>query len=159
MYIWDNHVSEKILIIRGEKQGEQFCPNYLQQQSFQNAQLEEKGMNTDGEKLLDLTFADGVALTTEGVKDMEHQLNTVNEESIKIGLKTHKAQTRFISNIDTTDIIQIDGTEIEKVTNYKYMGQSIATGNKTRQEVSTRIKQDGMFLKSTEKSFWPGIFP
>ena len=61
---------------------------------------------------------------------MEHQLNTVNEESLKIGLKIHKGKTKFMSNIDTTDNIQINGTEIEKVTNYKYFGQTIAMENK-----------------------------
>ena len=36
-----------------------------------------------------LRFADVVALTT-GVKDMDHQLNTVSEESLKTSLKIHK---------------------------------------------------------------------
>ena len=96
----------------------------------------------------------GVALSliTEDVRDMEHQLITVNEESLKIGLKTHKGKTKFMTNIDTTDNIQINGTEIEKVTNYKYLGQTIAMENSTKQEVSIRIKQDGVFLESTEKS-------
>ena len=90
---------------------------------FKNAQLEEKGINIDGEKLSNLRFADDVALTTEDVRDMEHQfLITVNEESLKIGLKIHKGKTKFMTNIDTTDNIQINGTEIEKVTNYKYLG-------------------------------------
>ena len=49
---------------------------------FKNAQPEEKGIKIDGEKLSDLTFPDDVALTTEDVKDMEHQLNTVNEKRL-----------------------------------------------------------------------------
>ena len=49
---------------------------------------------------------------------MEHQLLTVNEESLKIGLKIHNGKTKFKTDIDTTDNIQINGTEIEKVTNY-----------------------------------------
>ena len=64
----------------------------------------------------------------------------VNEESLKIGLKIHKGKTKFMTNIDTTDNIQINGTEIEKVTNYKYLGQTIAMENRTKQEVSIRIK-------------------
>ena len=59
-------------------------------------------------------------------KDMEHQLNIVNEESLKIGLKIHQEKTKFRTDIDTTDNVQINGTEIEKVTNYKYLGQTIA---------------------------------
>ena len=57
------------------------------QKAFKHTQPEEKGINIDGEKLSDLKFADDVALTTEDVKDMEHQLNTVNKESLKIGLR------------------------------------------------------------------------
>ena len=80
------------------------------------AQLKDKGINIDGDKLLDLRFVDDVALTTEGVNNMEHQLNIMNEESLKIGPKIHKGNTKFMTNIDTTDNILIDGTEIEKIT-------------------------------------------
>ena len=91
---------------------------------------------------------------------MEHQLNAVNEESLKIGLKIHKVKTKCMTNIDTTDNIQIRGTEIEKVTYYKYQGQIIAMENRTKQEVSIRIKAGwGVFGKSTKKYFWTGAFP
>ena len=40
-----------------------------------------------------LRFADDVALTTEDVRDMEHQLITVNEENLKTGLKIHEGKT------------------------------------------------------------------
>ena len=50
-----------------------------------------------------------------------------------------RGKTKFITNIDTTDNIQINGTETEKVTNYKYLGQTIAMENRTKQ-VSIRIK-------------------
>ena len=92
------------------------------------------------EKMSDLRFADDVALTTENVKDMEHQLSTVNEEILKTGLKTQKGKTKFMTNIDITDNMQIDGTEVEKVMTYKYLRQTIAMENRTKQEVSMRIK-------------------
>ena len=90
-------------------------------------------------KLSDLRFADDVVLTTDDVKDAEHQLYTVNEKSLKIGLKIHKGKSKLITHIDTTDNIQINGTEIEEVTNYKYLGQTIAMENRTKQEVSIRV--------------------
>ena len=44
---------------------------------------------------------------------MEHRSNTAIEESLRIGLKIHKGKkTKFMTSIDTTDNIQIDGTEI-----------------------------------------------
>ena len=62
---------------------------------------------------------------------MERQLITVNEESLKVGLKIHEGKTKFMTNIDTTDNIQMNGTEIEKVTSCKYPGQTIAMENRT----------------------------
>ena len=44
-----------------------------------------------------------------------------------------------MTNIDSTDNIQIHGTEIEKVSNYKYLGQTTAMENRTKQEASIRI--------------------
>ena len=76
------------------------------------------------EKILSgLRFAYDVALTTEDVKDMEHRINTVNEESLKTDLKINKGKTKFMVNIDTTDNTQIKGIEIEKVANLNYLGQ------------------------------------
>ena len=46
------------------------------QVSEKTAQLEEKGIHMDGENQPDLRFVDDVALATEDVKDIEHQLNT-----------------------------------------------------------------------------------
>ena len=71
---------------------------------------------------------------------MQHQLNTVSEESLKIGFQIHKGKTKFMTKIDTTDNIQINGTEIEKVTNYKYLGQTTAKENRTKQEVPIKTK-------------------
>ena len=80
----DSQVSEEIPILKSVKQADQISPKLFTvtiQEVFKNAQLEEKGINIDGEKLSNLRFADDVALTTEDVRDMVHQLTIVNEES------------------------------------------------------------------------------
>ena len=41
---------------------------------------------------MNLRAADCVALTTEGVKDMELQSNTLNDESLKNGIKMHEGK-------------------------------------------------------------------
>ena len=82
------------------------------------------------------------------MKDTEHQLNTLNEESLKTGLMIHKGKTKFMTNIDTTDNIQTNRTEIVKATNYKYLGQTIAMENRTKQEILIKIKAGwGVFWK------------
>ena len=64
----------------------------------------------------------------------------MNEESLKLGLKINKGKN--MTKVDTTDNVQIDGTETEKVTNYKYLRQTIAIKNRIRQEISIRIKSN-----------------
>ena len=59
---------------------------------FKKADLQDQGINIDGEWLTDLRFADDVALTTRSVKDMEKQLNSLNIESKKVGLQMHKGK-------------------------------------------------------------------
>ena len=81
------------------------------------------------------------------------------EESLKTGLKIHKGKTKFMTNIDTTDDMQIYETEMEKLTSYTYLGQTKAIKNRTKQEVSIRIKAEWGVLESTEKLFWTSTFP
>ena len=40
----------------------------------------------------------------------------------------------------TQQTTQIVGTKMDKVTKYKYLGQTIAVENRTRQDVSMKIK-------------------
>ena len=120
----DNQISEEIPILRGVRQGDPISPKLFAatiQEVFKMSNPKRK-KNIDGEKLSNLRFANDVALTTEDVKNMEHHLNTVNEESLKTGLKIHKGKTKFMTNINTIDNIQIDGVETEKVINYTYLG-------------------------------------
>ena len=63
----------------------------------------------DGKRSLDLRLADDVALTTENVEDMEHQSNAPKEGSLpQVGLKIHTGKPKVMTNVDTTDNIQVD---------------------------------------------------
>jgi hypothetical protein len=107
---------------------------------FKKLDMDKRGVNIDGEWLTDLRFADDVALTTTSVKDMEVQLNNLNTESQKIGLKIHKGKTKFMTNYPTEESIEIENDQIEKVDSYKYLGQTVKLEDNTREEVMIRIK-------------------
>ena len=75
------------------RQGDPICPKVFSAavQDFSKiAKLEEKGIDKEEEKLVDLRYVGDAALITEGVKDMEHQLNTVIEKSLTTGLMIYK---------------------------------------------------------------------
>ena len=91
----DNQISEKSTNTKRREPGGPNFPQIIPSNNsgsvfFLTAQLRKKGINIDGEKLTELRFADGVALTAEYMTDMEHQLNTLTGESLKIGLKLYR---------------------------------------------------------------------
>ena len=56
------------------------------------------GIDTQGEVLKDLRFTEDIALCTDEEESISKQLNQLNTESKKIGLKIHKGKTKFMSN-------------------------------------------------------------
>ena len=56
-------------------------------------------------------------------------------------------KNKLMTNIDTAENLQLDRTEIEKMTNYKYMGNTTAMNNRTRQELSIRMKAGWSFFE------------
>ena len=58
----DSQVSEEIPILRGVRQGDPISPKLFTttiQEVFKNAQLEEKGINIDGEKKVSIKIKEG----------------------------------------------------------------------------------------------------
>ena len=62
-----------------------------------------------------------------------------------------------MESIDTTDNMKLDVTEVEQVTNHKYVQQTKTMEKRTIQEVLIKIKGWSV-LESTEKSFWTDNF-
>ena len=64
-----------------------------------------EGITVDEENLANLRFADDVALFKEKLRPMEKHLNSLNWESLKVGLKIHKGKTKMTNYADSQDII------------------------------------------------------
>ena len=89
-------MSAELPIHRGVRQEDPLSPKLftvVMEEVFKKADISE-GVNVDGENLTNLRFADDVALFNETTKQMEKQLNSLNSESLKVGLKyTKKRQS------------------------------------------------------------------
>ena len=123
----DNHISEPFRIERGVRQGDPKSTKLFtaaMEIVFQRAELT-GGIDIQGEELKDLTFADDVVLCTNEEESLSKQLNKLNKESKKIGLKIHKAKTKIMSNFQCKGKIKIEEDTIEEVEEYKYLGQTI----------------------------------
>ena len=113
----DNQVSEEIQIVCGEKQGDPVSSKLstaIVNEVFVSARPEQTGITVDGKRLSEPRFTDDVTLATEDVKDVEYQVDTVNEESLTVGLWIY-TRTQLMTSIDTTGNIQKGGTETETV--------------------------------------------
>ena len=106
---------------------------------FKKAEISE-GVNVDGENLSNLRFADDVALLNETSKQMEKHMNNLNSESMKVGLKIHKGKTKYMTNYADNEDILIGQQKIEKVTEFKYLGQTTHLKDTTKEEIYARIR-------------------
>ena len=106
---------------------------------FKKADISE-GVNVDGENLTNLRFAVDVALFNETTKQMEKHLNNLNSESLKVGLKIHKGNTKYMTNHADSEDILTDQQNMEKVTEFKYLGQSTHLKDTTKEEIYARIR-------------------
>ena len=120
----ENDVSKGIQIERGVTHGDTISPKMFtaaMEEIFKKLNLQDRGLNIDGEKLTDtdLRFAYDVALIISSVKDMELQLNNLNKESKK-ECKIHKGNTKYMTNFQSDETIEMENETIEKVDRYKY---------------------------------------
>ena len=64
----------------------------------------------------------------------------MNSESLKVGLRMHKGKTKYMTiHADNEDIL-IDQQKNEKVTEFKYLGQTTHLKNTTKEEIYARIR-------------------
>ena len=135
----DNHVSEPFAIGRGVRQGDPISSKLFTaviEEIFKKSDLDQ-GINIDGERLQNLRFADDVALVTKTTKEMEEQMNKLNTESKKCGLKIYKGKTKF----ETDEEVKIENEKLEKVESYNYLGQISTTNRKSEDEIKERIRK------------------
>ena len=135
-------MSTEFPIHRGVRQGDPLSPKLftaVMEEVFKKAEISE-GVNVDGENLSNLRFADDVALLNETTKQMEKHLNNLNSESLKVCLKIHKGKTKYMTNHADSEDILIDQQKIEKVTEFKYLGQTTHLKDTTKEEIYVRIR-------------------
>ena len=69
-------------------------------------------------------------------------LNILNSESLKVDLKIHEGKTKYMANHADSEDIPTDQENIEKVTEFKYLGQTTHLKDTTKEEIYARIRAE-----------------
>jgi len=85
----------------------------------------------------DMDFADDIALVSEGIAQAQEMLSRVEDSAQSVGLVMNAGKTKFMQyNIeDQVNIKTKDGSELERVEDFKYLGSWVDSSEK---DVKTR---------------------
>ena len=90
-----------------------------------------------------LRFADDIILFAESEDKLKEMLEELNNEGKKDGMKLNKKKTKIMCNEVARRRprtgVKIDAEQLEEVTEYKYLGRLITSGNELSKEIGERI--------------------
>ncbi|PIO71347.1 hypothetical protein TELCIR_06756 [Teladorsagia circumcincta] len=95
----------------------------------------------DGETLQYLMFADDIVLIGKDPSELENSLEILSNASQSIGLEIRPGKTKWMKNNFTRDYcLRMNGSIIEEVRSYVYLGQAITMDNDLTIEIGHRRK-------------------
>ena len=104
------------------------------------------GFKVNGKQLTNLRFADDVVLFTNSATNLQEMISELNAASKTAGLSINYSKTKIMSN-GRKDRITVEGSEIQYVKDYLYLGQLISLSCQQDKEIKRRIGQ-------AWRSFW-----
>ena len=145
-YIKLEKEGETFEIGRGVKQGDPLSPNLFNsiiEELVKSLQWENEGIKINGRFLNNLRFADDIILLSSNKESLEKMGEELMSESEKGGLEMNKKKTKYMSYRKTgsQEKFKINGTEIEEVSEYDYLGQTVAFRDRMDKELKKRTSK------------------
>lgn len=137
--------TKPVAIRRGVRQGDTLSPKLFTlvlEDIFKTLHWEGCGINIEGKRLSNLRFADDIVLFSDNPTDLEAMIQELNNASVRCGLEMNLDKTKIMTNcFNTTSIIKVNDTVIERVTKYVYLGQEVVMGKDNQaNEIDRRIR-------------------
>ena len=103
-------------------------------------------------QLDDLDFADDLALLSHSQQQMQEKTNNVAQFSACLGLNIHKGKSKVLKiNTSSNTPITLEGTNLEEVDSFTYLGSIIDTQGGTDADVRVRIGKARSSFKQLKK--------
>lgn len=137
--------SNKIMIRKGVRQGDTGSPKFFTaclESIFKTFDWSSKGININGENMSHLRFADDIVIISHNLNDLEIMLQELDDASRLTGLKMNMKKTKVMAgSAKDPKQIQVNGTKMEQVEDYIYLGQRFSLQDKNQDnEIRRRIK-------------------
>ena len=112
----------------------------MQSTSWETAGLEEAqaGIKITGRNINNLRYADDTTLMAESEEELKSILMKVKVESEKVGLKLNIQKTKIMASGPITSW-QIDGEEMETVTDFIFSGSKITAQSDCSHEIKRHL--------------------
>lgn len=130
-----------IRVEKGVRQGDTISPKLFTaalQYAWASLEWEEKGFPIDGKKISNLRFADDIVLISTNTEEMQIMVNELNVAGKRIGLEMNMEKTKVMVNQWCEGMIHLNGTVIQQVDSYVYLGREINMNNDLTAEISRR---------------------
>ncbi|GBP81972.1 LINE-1 reverse transcriptase homolog [Eumeta japonica] len=156
--IYDNSTSRvklettepPIQISKGVRQGDPLSPTIfiaVLETIIGKLNWEKVGININGRYLSHLRFADDIVLLSESTNQLQEMINTLHEESRKVGLEINLTKTNIMTN-HTEKPIYLENSSLTYANAYIYLSKQISFNQQNNElEVERRVN-------ITWKKFW-----
>ena len=157
---WNSEHCPFFDIERGVRQGCILSPHLFSiytEMIMRKADIEDMGITIGGRNITDLRYADDTALLASDITSMKRILHRVDMEGRKAGLLLNAKKTKVmhINSKAVPQSIKVDGTSLEYVNQFKYLGSIKENDGSCLQDVKVRItmaKQKTLQLKNIWKN-------
>lgn len=144
----DRETTEEIQILRGVRQGCILSPvifNLYSEYIFREALQDiEAGILLNGERLNNIRYADDTVIFADNLASLQLLMDSVTSYSRQYGLEINTKKTKFMiisKDQNTRGNLLVDGTPLEKVNKYTYLGTNINDNWDHSVEIRTRIEK------------------
>ena len=141
----EKSLSDEIRIKRGVRQGCVLSPclfNLYTETIFRHIE-DSKGVTIGGTQINNLRYADDTVLLADSEENLQNMMNKVNEVgklyNMKMNAKKTKAMVISRNENKPKVNIKVDGTAVEQVGSFNYLGQTVSDDGRCVDEIKKRI--------------------
>ena len=94
----------------------------------------------------DMLFADDIVLFRQNLRELEDDLEMWRNALERRGLKVSRSKTEYLKagDVDDGEELKLQGEKVKRAKNFKYLGSTVSSDGRCKEEVRRRIQAGWM---------------